>query len=192
MQRHPLLTALAAAALSCRPAPAPPPSPSPAAPDAAERLRSLPYVGFAPAAGESAGVVRRTGRSQPGDNLYTTPNLCTAAVLDEGGRARNLWRQEPCGRWSHAELTVEGDLLVLGVAPGQDDDDPNARRFLMKLSWTGEPQWRREIAAHHDVVPTPSGDLLTIVSRLRREPAVHASLPLRDNEVTLLSSDGRP
>jgi hypothetical protein len=44
--------------------------------------------------------------------------------------------------------------------------------------------------AHHDVELTPSGRLLTIVSRLRQVPDVSASAPLRDNEVALLSPEG--
>ena len=187
--------ALALLAATCRRGSAPKPaSPSPSAPDAAvERLRSLSYVGFGEAADDRSGVVRRTPASWPGDNLYTTPNLCAAALFDAQGTVTNAWRQEPCGRWSHAELTRDGDLLVLGVVPGETDaEDPSARRFLMKLSWSGQRLWQRELAAHHDVTVTPTGELLTIVSRLRPAPEVHPTLPLRDNEVALLSAQGEP
>jgi hypothetical protein len=191
-----LLVAASLAAAGCtRPGAGTTPAASPSAPptlapEALDRLRSIGYVGFS-GTDPRGGVVRRDPGAQPGLNVFTSPHLCSAAVVDEAGDLENFWDERPCGRWSHAELTASGDLLVLGVEPGQagDPDDPRARRFLMKLGWRGERLWKRGIPAHHDVRVTPAGQLLTILTRVRATPP-GAAAPVRDNEIALLTPDG--
>ena len=105
-------------------------------------------MGFTPANDRrGSGVVRNDAGSDPGFNLFTTPHLCSATLMDETGGVQNFWQEEPCGRWSDAELTTDGELLVLGVEAGQkgDPDDPSARRFLMKLTWQGRRAWKRAL-----------------------------------------------
>jgi hypothetical protein len=112
--------------------------------------------------------------------------------MDAGGRVRHAWQESPCGRWSAVEPTPEGDLLVAAAEPsaGGDADDLTARRFLMRLSKSGERQWRQPIAAHHDIQRLTDGRLLTITSAHRVIPDVHASTPVRDNDIAILAPDG--
>jgi arylsulfotransferase ASST len=193
-----LVWLFAALALGCQDAPRPSdraraPQPSPD-PDAIDRLRALGYIGFVPPGKDrpEEGVATRQPASSPGYNLFTSPHLCTAALVDESGALKNVWHESPCGRWYHAELSPAGDVLVLGTDPGEggEVDESAAPRFLARFSWTGERVWKRPLAVHHDLKVTPDGLLLTLLTRLRRLPQVHASLPVRDNRVALLSPEG--
>jgi hypothetical protein len=111
--------------------------------------------------------------------------------VDESGALKNLWRESPCGRWYQAELSPAGHVLVLGNETGSRDAEVStAHRYLMKLSWSGERLWKRSLPVHHDLEPTPDGLLLTLLIQARRIPEVHASIPIRDNRIAVLSPEG--
>jgi hypothetical protein len=162
-------------------------------PDAVDRLRALGYVGIVPAAADrqGSGVVRRDPRAAAGYSLFNSPNLCSAAVVDEEGRIANYWSAAPCARWASVALLPTGDLLVAGIDEGPGGpESQTARRYLMKLSWQGRILWKRRLSVHHAVEPLASGQLLVLLAQTRPIPEIDAALPVRDNRIALLSPDG--
>ena len=160
-----------------------------------DRLRSLPYAGFARgSAGEPSGVtVYDPARSQPGVDLYTIQQLSTAELIDERGRVLRSWHRDPPFTWERANLLANGDLVVIGAdpplrpGPGIPDD----KRYIARYDWNGTLLWKRSLRAHHDVERTPSGRLLTLTFERKRVPAFGSSIDTRDDLLTLLDDDGR-
>ena len=60
------------------------------------------------------------------------------------------WRVQACSHWSRAELTPDGDLLVVGVLAKTGKRGLKDRRFVALYDWSGARRWRRALGAHHD------------------------------------------
>jgi hypothetical protein len=71
-------------------------------------------------------------------------------------------------------------------------DPIDTGRFVLRLSWDGEVVWRRDVNAHHDIVPLPDGRFLTLVMERRRIPAIDLDHDIADDVLTWLSPQGRP
>lgn len=159
-----------------------------------ERLRSLGYAGFDSTSTSASGdgvVLHDPARTQPGYNLYTNPRLCSAILIDAAGSERHRWSARPCGKWFHATLLDSGTLLVPATdAAGGDSDDDLGARHLLALGWSGEVLWDRKLAVHHDVEPTPSGELVTLLVANATAPATDGATSIRDNTVTRLTGRG--
>ena len=175
-------------------APAPKSTNAKVDPEELDRLRSLGYLDFVPEKkGDSrSGLLRRTDAAYPGYNFFTNAYMCMAVLTDDQGEVVNYWLQQGlCDRWANAEFLENGDILVIGRDQRQKNDQQlDSRRFLMKLSWTGEVLWKRPVAAHHDVEVAPSRKLLALTTGLRTIQEVHPTLPIRDNRITVLSENG--
>lgn len=153
------------------------------------RLLALGYLGFSeePSRGEGSGTVRYDPeRSYPGYNLYTSRNLRLCELVDAEGRVIHRWQRGGAGIWVRAVLLDDGDLLVVGRQPGGE----TGGRFLLRLSWDGEPRWKRWLPVHHDVAPAPGGRWVVIALRPRSLPDLHPRRQVRDDEILLLSNDG--
>ncbi|MFN7950754.1 MAG: arylsulfotransferase family protein [bacterium] len=194
---RPLGLVLAAALLAPWSAAAATADPAPSAPPEAEieRLRSLGYAGFDSASASSSGdgvVLHDAARSYPGYDLYTNPRLCSAVLIDAAGHERHRWSAKRCGKWFHATLLDSGVLVVPATdsAAGETADDDLASRHLLALGWSGEVLWDRPLAVHHDVAPTPSGELVTLLVANRAAGDIDAGTPLRDNLVARLTAQG--
>lgn len=163
-------------------------------PEEVERLRSLGYLDFVPAQKEDkrSGVLRKTSDSNPGYNFFTNAFLCMAVLMDSDGKVVNYWHQQDlCDRWAYAEFLTNGDILVIGRDRKKNKTDAReSLRFLEKLSWDGTVLWKQTVPAHHDVEVTPSGQLLALTVQLRMIPEIHPTIRVRDNSISLLSSEG--
>lgn len=203
--RAPLL-ALMAAGCSQQPPAAPPTTATPAAVRSSaatpvdeedlERLRSLGYLDTTglPKLGAGKGVQLLDSKlASPGYTLVVFAGTCTCELLSLEGEIVRSWKDAPCHRWEHAELLPEGDLVVVGSRLDEDtvEDPIQTGRYVMRLSWNGEVEWRSEINAHHDVSPTPDGKLLTLVLSRRRIPAIDPDNDVADDLMTALSPDGK-
>lgn len=161
-----------------------------------DRLRSLPYAGYAigDSSDEEDGVVTHDQqRSWPGYNLHVMHGRSEAELIDASGRVLHTWSHKASQSWGNGEILPNGDFVVVGMDPtpfraGLEADD---RRYIMRFSWDGELLWKRRMTAHHDVELTPDGDLLTLTFARRSLPAVDPELPVRDDRLTLLSRDGK-
>lgn len=153
-----------------------------------DRLRALPYLDFSPDKGdreERDGVVALdSARAWPGYGLYTIRPFCRADLVDLRGRIVNSWSSKPCERWAQAELLPDGSLLVVGR-------ERKRSRVLLRLSWSGELLWSRQLPIHHDAEQTPSGELLALTMEFRKVEFKGAPQKIRDDQLTLLDGEGR-
>jgi len=204
------LLLLTSMALSCTPSSAPPPAetPGPAvktagplettavSPEQLEQFRSLGYLSTRGlprlGAGQGVKLLDRT-RAYPGYTLVVFAGSCECQLLSLEGEVVRSWKDAPCHRWEHAELLPDGDLVVVGARLDESEvEDPiDSGRYLMRLSWNGDVLWRTELNAHHDVSLTPDGRLLTLVLVRRRIPAIDPDHDVADDQLTLLTQDGK-
>ncbi len=150
-----------------------------------DKLRSLPYLGYTekPVPKEESGtVLLDASRSCPGYNLYTIPDLSMTELIDATGNLIRRW-QGPKGRWAHSVLLPSGDLLVVGRVTDED-------RYIMRFSWEGRILWKRSIASHHDIGPTPDGLLAVLILEMRDLPDISTDHRVRDDGVAILSQEG--
>jgi hypothetical protein len=165
--------------------------------DAAERLRSLPYVGFSSEkVSDKSGVVHHEKeRAAPGYNLFTSRDLCTADLVDMEGKIVNSWSSPDCERWTHVVLLPEGDIVVAGMkAVGSEEErreESEKNAYLLRMTWDGKQVWQIPMAAHHDVSVTPAGTLVTLTMRQRMVPEYDPNIPIRDNGIARVSMDGK-
>lgn len=155
-----------------------------------ERLWALGYVGFTDTKvkpGESPVTLYDPERSAAGYNLVSNRDLTSAQIFDARGNVVWSWADEGTNHWSNAELLANGDLLV----PGSERADEPGSNFLLRMSWNGDVVWRRAINAHHDAEVTPAGTIATLTFRLRSIPEVSAEYEVEDNQITILTQDGK-
>lgn len=161
-----------------------------------DRLRAMPYAGFAENADEKSGVdFIDPQRSYPGYSLYTVHFLCIAELIDENGRLMHRWSMDrPSRNWGQVTLLPDGDLLVIGAdAPatavkGIVDD----LRYVMRLAWDGSVRWRQTLPAHHDIQLAPDGRLAVLTLHRRELSEVNRRFETRDDHITWLDGqDGR-
>lgn len=173
-----------------------PPQTSEVSPEQLEQFRSLGYLstGGLPRLGAGKGVTfLDRALASPGYTLVVFAGSCECQLLSLEGEVVRSWKDAPCHRWEHAELLPNGDLTVVGARLDESEvEDPiNSGRYLMRLSWNGDVMWRNEMNAHHDVSLTPDGKLLTLVLVRRRIPAIDPDHDVADEQLTLLTQDGK-
>ncbi len=169
-------------------------APESAAQENVDRLRSLPYAGFAaqPGGSEDGVVTYDEKRSAPGYNLYSIHEKCRAELVDARGRLVRAWEMPSSSSWSNAELLPGGDLVVVGWdANERSEGIGDDKRYLARFDWNGRLLWKRMMPAHHDVELTPKGELLTLTFRRRVIPEVDPAIPVRDDQLTVLDQSGR-
>ncbi len=160
-----------------------------------DRLRALGYLDYAveQAEDDRHGVVLLDRlRSYPGFDLYTTRNLCLAELINADGRVVQSWQLSRCKFWTHSELLPNGDLLVGGMDANQPKQRQAycAARFLLRLTWSGELVWKRQLPVHHDAELTPNGHILALTLGFRQLPGGDPRIDLEDNSLALLSQEG--
>ncbi len=163
-----------------------------------DRLRALPYLDFAKDTGdgkETGVVYRDPDQSQPGVNFYTIHPLCAAELMDADGKRIRFWQSLPGKHWGNAHLLANGDLMAIGADAwaeneGFDTAFADEKRFILRMNWKGDILWKRYINAHHDVREAPSGRFVTLTFARRLIPAIDPKIETRDDQITLLDSEG--
>jgi len=161
-----------------------------------DKLRALPYAGYAPGGADEHddGVVTcDPQRSCPGYNLYIAHQLSRAELIDAQGNIVRSWEYEPSQFWHNGELLADGDFLVVGTQPSNQlmptiADD---RRYVLRFNWDGDLLWKRRLPAHHDIELTPRDHFLTLTFERRHLPEIDPQHSTRDDRLTLLSQGGR-
>lgn len=153
-----------------------------------EHLHALGYVDYAPdevGLGRSGVTIHDRQRSQPGYNIYPIRALGRAELVDADGQRVHAWSLPGEKAWRRCSLLENGDLLVIGgIAPDT---------HVLRLGLDGEEIWRVPLPAHHDVGVAPDGRIVTLTKSARILPAVHPTVPIRDDSVTLFDpQDGAP
>jgi hypothetical protein len=159
-----------------------------------QRLKTLGYLDTIEDATEDdasrSGVQRLdTSRVAPGYTLYTDRSRAEARLIDAQGRERHRWTDPKGARWIRARLLPGGDLVAVGTE-ARRPTRKRTRRFVLRMTWGGEPRWRRSLRVHHDIENLPNGRLLTLTMRKRELPEIHPSIAVRDDSIQELSADG--
>jgi len=161
-----------------------------------DRLRALPYAGYVdvePDLEQDGVAICQREQCSPGYTLYVVHRQCLAELIELDGRVVRRWQHQPSKVWTYGELLPDGRFVVVGA---DHSDLPRAKiadeaRYLICFDWDGQVRWKRRLPAHHDVTRTPDGQLLALTLSRRRVPAVHPRVPLRDEQLALLTADGQ-
>ena len=81
-------------------------------------------------------------RAAGGLNFFTNSHFCSAQLMDLDGKIVHEWSHEPCFRWGNAVLLPNGDIIVMGRVP--HDEDPQGSwkaHYVMRQNWDGEVLW---------------------------------------------------
>jgi hypothetical protein len=158
------------------PAPASPPSrpisPAPDVdPERAERLRALPYSGWARNGddGHPVGVTRHErGRAFDGLNLFALTSRSEAWLVDMDGKRLHSWassrgQPEPGSklpRFFHGwqDVAVDGEGSLYAVV---------SRDRVLKLGPDSRLAWEVPLRAHHDLSLGADGSVYTLTDELR-------------------------
>jgi len=155
---------------------------SPAKSPSAELLRSLPYIGAAPAADpRERGVTLHRREAFAGLNFYSSRsgNQERAYLIDMDGRIVHTWRLRP-GDPTHSELLPNGDV----ISAYKDD-------ALVRVNARSEVLWETKLAAHHDFWIGADGLIYALTHRRVTVPGIHPTLPILADFITVLTADGR-
>jgi hypothetical protein len=160
-----------------RPSPGPSPVAGSASPatgadaERAERLRALPYSGWARNGddGHSVGVTRYVrGAAFEGLNLFVLTSRGEAWLVDMDGKRLHSWasaRGQPAvGQalpeyfhgWQDVAVDAEGALYAVV-----------SRDRVLKLDFRSRLVWEVPLRAHHDVSLGPDGSVYTLTDELR-------------------------
>jgi len=160
-----------------------------------DKLRSLGYLDYAPAKADlSKKDVTRFDPQKvyPGYRLYTVQKECVACLIDLKGKVVKSWKEEPCRKWSNAELLSNGDLLVPNkvLISGKIKDPDGDPHSLLRMSWDGAVLWNKKLNAHHDTEITPQNSILTLTIHDRKASPFGEEVVIRDNRLVWLSQEG--
>ncbi len=157
-----------------------------------EALRSLPYAGAADGSADtpSGVLIHHRDRTWPGWNLVTVQMLARADLLDMDGRVIRSWSMDGGGRWERARLLPDGGIAVIGVDPVQVPWIPDSARYIARYDSGGALLWKKQVNAHHDIVPSNPDRFLALTYRRRQVPAIHAEIDVRDDQIMVLEGDG--
>ena len=155
-------------------------------------LQALPYAGSVEDDDDRSGVVAFDKQhSYPGYNFYTTGDLCSGHVIDAEGNEVHSWQVRPKRRWENGVLLDNGDFVVVGAEGESDDRIDDDQRYLLRLDWNSDQVWKTTYPAHHSVMVSPRGELLTLSAHTRSIPAISDEFPVCDNGVAVVTLDGK-
>jgi len=147
----------------------------------ADLLRGLPYVDrtLDPQA-ELRGVIHHVPeKAWTGVNFYNGRADNRALLIDMEGHVLREWTR-PTGAWAHAELLPDGDVLAL-----------IEHRQVIRVDRDSNEEWSYAGRVHHDLWVAADGDVFVLETEPRKIPELHPDLPVLEDEVVVLSPDGR-
>jgi len=160
-----------------------------------DAILAMPYAGWVEDDDEEDGLVYRDEtRSYVGYTLFAVRPAAKAILVDHAGNVVHEWQDAGARQWGHIELLPDGDVLVIG-ADRPDEPVPwiaDGSRYAMRLDWNGRLIWKKYLPAHHDVTPTPDGNLMVLAFQRRKLPGVHPSVDVRDDLIVILTPQGEP
>ncbi len=147
-----------------------------------EQLQELGYVdGTVDLRTDIRGVeLHDPTRAFPGLNFYSSRIRTSAQLIDMNGKKVHDWSYPGADGWEHAELLPNGDILIVAN-----------EAILFKLDRDSNLLWQRKIRAHHDLAVRSNGDIYALVNEKRKYPEIHPEVPIIEDSIQILSSDGR-
>ena len=172
----------------------PPSARPPGAQLAAEQIAALPYLqGYRPAPARAGVTIHEHGRAQDGLNLVVSGHGAEASLIDMQGRRVHTWRRaaervwpeaDPAAPgaqyWRRARAFANGDLLAIFDGVG-----------LVRLDHRSRVIWAFREDCHHDVFVDGDGTVFVLTRELRLLPDVHPTRESLEEQITVLSADGR-
>ncbi|MFA4989391.1 MAG: arylsulfotransferase family protein [Candidatus Omnitrophota bacterium] len=151
-----------------------------------ERLKSLPYLTWAPVQGENSqktGVTKYNRKlSWEGVNIYNSRNLPAAYLIDMSGNVLHTWsakiNQEDS--WQQIKYRGDGDLLAMVKD-----------KLLIRLDWNSKVKWFSKMRFHHDMDVDRDEKIWVLA---RRDEVVFISgipVPILNDYIVVLSPDGK-
>jgi hypothetical protein len=153
---------------------------------AIEKLRSLPYVDWAPMDKEGLGkkgvTIYDPKLTFNGVNIYNSEVSSGGLLLDMQGRIIHTFvdKREQRGRWKLIEPYQNDLLLVLAVD----------ERAIFMMDWDSNVKWVRQMLFHHDLAVADNGDIYAIMDRKRSAPSYSQNELIVDNALVILTKDG--
>jgi len=156
------------------------------------KIQALPYLATAPVKPEDrkkVGVtVHKHGKVGPGLTAYCSEETDEVLWADIEGGARHSIPVHGA-KCKLLEPTGQGDFLVLGDGS------------ITRVGWDGVLRWQqkhdynpkvpgRQLSFHHDVDVTRRGQIYALTNSNRLVRFKGAQIPVRDDEITVLSSSG--
>ena len=161
-----------------------------------DRLSVIGYVsGSIPSAGFQNVTVFDEERAESGLNFYLSGHAAEAALADMHGNVLHRWSVDFNDVWPRLEkkdhlesthfirrahLFENGDILAVWDSVG-----------IARIDRNSQVVWARPNMAHHDLQVMPGGDIYILTSKIEMIPRINAEMPVRDDRVTLLDSDGK-
>ena len=146
-------------------------------------LRTLPYITSSQDSHpELRGVVESDPeRFFPGYNFETLYFRPGARLLDMEANVVHEWRwEDESGTSQHAKLLPDGSVLVI-----------MENHELIRIDRNSKLLWRLPVRAHHALDVTSDGRIFVVVRRSRLIAALHPSIPIQEDFILTVSSDGR-
>ncbi len=163
-----------------------------------ERLKSIGYLTGSQLPPERVGItVYDRSRAYDGYNFYTSGDAPAARLMDMEGNVLHEWRYQfidawrtgpmtelpkstkGAGFWRRAYLFPNGDVLAIYDGMG-----------LIKIDKDSNLIWAYLEGAHHDLDVLPDGRIYTIIREAHINPTVNEELPVLEDYVVVLDSEG--
>lgn len=161
-------------------------------------LLALPYAGTVdddPSTedGTEDGLVKfQQALWYEGYTLYSIYTTGMGVLLDLNGDIIHHWDSPLPARWSHVELLENGDILANGIEiKTEGDTDSLARRFTVRMTWSGEVVWLSHNTGHHEAALDPEGRVVALTAAdIRAVVGDLGRRPVRDNLIAVLDEEG--
>jgi hypothetical protein len=160
------------------------PEDSAAQDDQWEQLEALGYVTPVvddPVPDLQGVVLLDAQRASPGVNVYCSVEDTHAKFLDLRGELLHTIEFPGVGNGATCILEPDGQGHLLALS-GQR---------LFKLDWDSSLIWESAVRHHHDVFAAPDGRIYTFVNRAGSIDASARSIPIIDQAIIVLDSNGR-
>jgi hypothetical protein len=159
------------------------------------RLSSIGYLSGTHAAEGPGGVlIHDRERAFAGLNFYTSGHFAGALLMDMDGNVLHEWRygfldawpdekelsaQDGAEYWRWAHLYPNGDVLAIFEGIG-----------LIKVDEGSRLLWKHLGGEHHDLEVAEDGSIYTLTRRAHMVPHINDTMPVLEDFVTVLDSDG--
>jgi hypothetical protein len=146
-------------------------------------LSSLPYVKstYDPQHEQRGVLIYDRERASPGYNFYNSWTRSEAYLIGMDGKVLHEWRyQHLLGKWHHAELLPNGDVLAVFKDRG-----------VLKIDKNSKEIWIYETRAHHDLWVHDDGDIYVLSHQSEVLPRFRGGQNTMYDTVVILSPDGQ-
>ena len=128
-----------------------------------EMLRSVPYIAFSETGVEenrNGVILYNSEKACDGYNLYCTRSTFgTAFLLDMNGQLVHRWTYSPNPESTNKHGIMNDHVIML---PNGDLVAAKKSEGLYRLNWKSKLIWKKELAAHHDVVQAHQGSFYVL------------------------------